>query len=78
METPDDELTVQELQRAIGGMLIVLGSMVPPPVGRHMAEQLKAFADQCTRGGDSSVGTLCRGFAQALDEGSKTPRVPRH
>lgn len=78
MESEKEEPSAEDLRLAIGGLLTVLGSMVPPPVAKHMASQLKEFADHCTRNQQASVGTLATGFAKALDIAASVPTPPRH
>lgn len=78
MEIKNQEPTVQDLREAIGGLLIVLGSMVPPPVAKAMAAQLREFADHSVRNRQAIVGMLATGFAQALETGASVPTPPRH
>ena len=78
MEITKPEPTTEELRQAIGGLLTVLGSMVPPQVAGHMAAQLREFADHCNRNRQASVGTLATGFAKALETGASVPMPPRH
>lgn len=78
MKETTPEPSTEDLRQAIGGLLTVLGSMVPPPVARHMAAQIREFADHCARNRQASVGTLATGFAQALDTAASVPTPPRH
>lgn len=78
MKETTPEPSTEDLRQAIGGLLTVLGSMVPPQVTGHMPAQLREFADHCTRNQQASVGTLARGFAKALDTGASVPTPPRH
>jgi hypothetical protein len=78
METKMPEPTTEDLRQAIGGLLTVLGSMVPPQVAGHMATQLREFAGHCSCNRQATVGTLATGFAKALDTGASVPTPPRH
>lgn len=78
MGIDNQEPTVQDLREAIGGLLIVLGSMVPPPVAKAMAAQLNDFASQARRNRQANVGTLATGFAKALETGASVPTPPSH
>lgn len=62
------QLTIQELQKSVAAFLIVFGKCMPADMSMAMARDLHALADQISQGGEPTVGTTVKDFANALTE----------
>ena len=65
-EDKGNELTVHQLREAIGLLLVAMGNMLPPPVAKAMAEEIRALSKMTNDAGGTNVAMLGRQFADAL------------
>jgi len=66
MPIKTNEPTTKDLNRAMGAFCIAFGASMPKELAERIASNLTEMAPQMRRNGDTIVGKLCEGFAEAL------------
>lgn len=74
----EPKYTPNDLNKAIGSLLIVLGSHLPEALVESMASTLNDLSGQIKQGGEPTVAKLTAGFAGALQDGQKAQKSRQH
>lgn len=72
-----ENVTVEQLQKALASLLICLGTMLPPEMTAEVRKRAHGLAERIGAGGEPIVGTLTKGLADAL-AGIAPPDPPTH
>lgn len=62
----ENDMDVQDLQKAIAALLICLGTTLPPALVAEVRHRAHGLAERMDNGGEPKVGTLTKGLADAL------------
>ena len=71
--TKGTAMTVEELNKAMGGFLVALGATLPPQLADRIRQQAHALAGGMERNGEPSVAKLTKGFWDAVTASHQPP-----
>lgn len=74
----EPKYTPNDLNKAMGSLLIVLGAHLPETLVESMSSMLNDLSAQIKTGGEPAVARLTSGFAEALRDGAKAKKSRQH
>ena len=74
----EPKYTTNDLNKAIGQLLIVLGAHLPEATVKSMSAMLNDLSGQIKTGGEPTVAKLTAGFAGAMEDGQTARKSRQH